>query len=1034
MSSPRSPVTSPWTPMASPRTPPNDLEEQFPQARLEVKQSLQRRHSGTEKRLKKIDDAFTRTASPLGALIHSDDAAAAFSAVKEQVRNFAERTDVLMAVLDQVADLHPFIGVAVKIFKAAVTLERIRRENDEKVITLNLAMCDMMDVLAGLKSLVEVDIKKLDPQTGTSIESRMKSRMSAIIGSIRQCAKLCDSYQKRHLAIKYLTSFKWKNKFTEVAQDLLDHKANLQFDLQIHASVGIAKTNSTLSIVASDVTEMKDNMAKVMDAVFTRMQSPDERELSSFVTTRLGGVDAVLKDDALLTQLIEKQKSMGDAKGDTASKKSGEQGGSLLTIAELRREIGQDVDQVVAQNRFFEQKLDATLAQINEIKTSVEKNADRVIKAYQNGPHDQINDPVLRHIWKYHGWKGNVKATHLVMALRDHFAQGSHSALALICEKARKDNPDPPAQIVKEVADIAAHAEMETTDEDRWAMQYITVLRVQPLIEAFDDDVSSFVTIAEVNAFTAACPPTWSLPHWIAYWTYGFEMSQEWYFRRIRKSVSNICAATRVALPANRRILNEFIDSFEMQFVEDLLSGLRGFEQWDYTDWDSDVTFLKFKDYILDNETRMEKTLKRLKYYIDDTNTLTLVVGAGRPEKFLLPLIFLLLRRTFSIVAQAGDSTTLHPKELHIVRHSIDTLRRVVSDRIRTLQAVYKLRNLNQREQLEKFFGGLYAYVSTSPQVNSYWMRSPDIDAIYLHQSSHHHLYDPKDPENQGVHVPLFYGIQPEVPHLDIGVGSGGAVPRDLHSRSMPKALTDPSKELARMTWRLYLRLDDDTITGRYEGHLDRYGRATSITGVWVSECDGIESLRPSDESDEAFFTPINSPLIPSSFVVSVNDSELNSRHDLGDAGNGGLSSDASKSATLADEEPVPMEFTLSRRMAEHPSAEALKKNRWKALWEIALNSALRAARGGKFDWRTLYYRSPQRQRYIELLRENRWQSEPELAQEWIALIQTVHEEVLRLWFEFAIPKLLPDSMYRRDIVHGYGHFSTTIMKDALTK
>lgn len=110
-------------------------------------------------------------------------------------------------------------------------------------------------------------------------------------------------------------------------------------------------------------------------------------------------------------------------------------------------------------------------------------------------------------------------------------------------------------------------------------------------------------------------------------------MSQEWYLRRIRKLVSYICAATRVALSSNRRILNEFIDSFEMQFAEDLLSGLRGFEQWDYTDWDSDVTFLNFKGYILDNETRMERTLKRFKYYIDDTNTLTLVAGAGRPEK-----------------------------------------------------------------------------------------------------------------------------------------------------------------------------------------------------------------------------------------------------------------------------------------------------------------------------------------------------------------------------------------------------------------
>lgn len=89
------------------------------------------------------------------------------------------------------------------------------------------------------------------------------------------------------------------------------------------------------------------------------------------------------------------------------------------------------------------------------------------------------------------------------------------------------------------------------------------------------------------------------------------------------------------------------------------------------------------------------------------------------------PLIFLLLRRIFSIVARAGDTTLHATQELHIVRNSMHTLRRAVSNRIRTLQAtrdpslrslslnryislaVYKLRNLNEREQLEKFFGGL---------------------------------------------------------------------------------------------------------------------------------------------------------------------------------------------------------------------------------------------------------------------------------------------------------------------------------------
>lgn len=45
--------------------------------------------------------------------------------------------------------------------------------------------------------------------------------------------------------------------------------------------------------------------------------------------------------------------------------------------------------------------------------------------------------------------------------------------------------------------------------EDRWTLDYITILRIQPLLEAFDDDASSFVTVSEVNAFTQARPRDW---------------------------------------------------------------------------------------------------------------------------------------------------------------------------------------------------------------------------------------------------------------------------------------------------------------------------------------------------------------------------------------------------------------------------------------------------------------------------------------------------------------------------------------------
>ena len=69
-----------------------------------------------------------------------------------------------MDVLDEVAKAHPFIQgtsirvsewallltispAAVVLFKVGLTLELTHRENDEKVLALNLTMCDMMEVL-----------------------------------------------------------------------------------------------------------------------------------------------------------------------------------------------------------------------------------------------------------------------------------------------------------------------------------------------------------------------------------------------------------------------------------------------------------------------------------------------------------------------------------------------------------------------------------------------------------------------------------------------------------------------------------------------------------------------------------------------------------------------------------------------------------------------------------------------------------------------------------------------------------------------
>lgn len=110
-------------------------------------------------------------------------------------------------------------------------------------------------------------------------------------------------------------------------------------------------------------------------------------------------------------------------------------------------------------------------------------------------------------------------------------------------------------------------------------------------------------------------------------------MTAQWYFRRIRNLFAEIGSAIPAVLPANRKIAADFVHSWEVCVVEDLLGGLRDVEQWDDMDWEDDAIFLKFKDHVLDTEAKMERGLRAVKYCIDAANTLIIVAGDGRPER-----------------------------------------------------------------------------------------------------------------------------------------------------------------------------------------------------------------------------------------------------------------------------------------------------------------------------------------------------------------------------------------------------------------
>ena len=93
-----------------------------------------------------------------------------------------------------------------------------------------------------------------------------------------------------------------------------------------------------------------------------------------------------------------------------------------------------------------------------------------------------------------------MKARHFILVLRDHFREQF--------EDFRRWQEFPPASPSPSETsfDTTSSTMSHPLEHEEWTLEYINITRLQPIIEAFDDDASGFITISEVNAFTTSKP------------------------------------------------------------------------------------------------------------------------------------------------------------------------------------------------------------------------------------------------------------------------------------------------------------------------------------------------------------------------------------------------------------------------------------------------------------------------------------------------------------------------------------------------
>ncbi|KAJ7783010.1 hypothetical protein B0H16DRAFT_1495047 [Mycena metata] len=589
------------------------------------------------------------------------EAVGGLEAIEQGLNKFMEGMPVLMNALDEVAKLHPFIGVAVMAFKAVWALEQKRRDNDRKILALHMEMKEMMGVLTQLKNVKDAD--EIAPD-GSTIKGRMQEIVKLTADDIKACANACDAYSKKKLVTKILKGPIWEGKLVAFAGTFTKRRGEFTFALSIHTALGVDAANQTLGSVDKTTQEMNLKMDMMMK-MFQQFVAPEQKEMMRLVEQK-GGLQACQENDKILKELSDLEaKSSGSIGGVPQSTKAT---GKTSALEDLKDDLMVDPEVAMEKNlTVFSRKFEVQKRQIvDELTKVIEREGDRVISAVTAGPHDKIIDPDVHKIWKEMGWRGSVKSRHFVMALRDYYQENAEDSEGASGQKRPDD----------------------------WALAYLNVSRLQPISEAWDDDASGFVTTGEANTFTTSRPLEWSLTHWAAFWAIGFHQSMTLYAVKIRELVAKMFTVRTLVLPANRTAVNSYLEAI-YHGVTSLESGLAPC-------YVNEALQEKFSSYVEAEEARLRGNLEAVDYDLDAANTLTLIY---------LPMIYLLLKRDFEIF-RICQKQVIHPDELWDAADTLGWVIAAAQERVDLLESTFQQQKMDVAQEFKTYAHGIFQYMN----------------------------------------------------------------------------------------------------------------------------------------------------------------------------------------------------------------------------------------------------------------------------------------------------------------------------------
>ncbi|KAK0487644.1 hypothetical protein IW261DRAFT_631968 [Armillaria novae-zelandiae] len=586
--------------------------------------------------------------------------------------SYGHASKILLKGLKLCAKVHPIAEVVVGTFEVVFAFEVMRQENNRKVGILRLRMQDLLVAIFQLRNLQ--DREEISPD-GKRVNV-LRSVMKKIAEDIKEAASACDFYMSKKLIYRVIKSLQYESVFAEHIAMLTEDRKRLEMSLNTRT----AQVNERmLASIHADIKKMSERQLICLDT--TR-----EQDLRKFLKTK-GGPDTWIEDENILRELLQKC-------GDSIESVLGRQSGSKESWSEVKKkvqkEMAEDVKKALGEHfEHFQTLLDLQGQQLTDIK----KNTDEIKAALDAGPHDRIVDADFKKLWKDMAWRKSVNAQRFVSALYEHLIE-----------------------------------KLDAGEYDQWVLDYLNSAYLQPLLEAVDDDATGFVTTREINTFVESMPKNWTLLQWIAYWAAGWQFSVTRYKRSIYKLMSEMYGIYPQVLPTNRNAVIRYLRDDVIFHIDKLLQSTHSPPSNAFESEELRKLVTEFTEV---EEERLHTKLKRVRYNIDAQYIVSLVTGPGRIERYIYPILYLLLRRHYGVLALAAKET-LHPEEIADLTISLGNLFSVVNQRLENLTSIFQQNNVDVEEKLKNFAFGMFKLYHEYPEKNV----SNNRISEYIHKQS----------------------------------------------------------------------------------------------------------------------------------------------------------------------------------------------------------------------------------------------------------------------------------------------------------